>query len=198
MQFELATIEKQAVAEGASATALVDEVKKLPVTTEPEAAFGSKMVQAIKKQWKELDAQEKTATEPLKKTVATIQSWFKPAKISLGEAEEVLKTKLDNFLKAEAAKQRVAIEAAAKAVKTGDDAAFAVAMTAATPPPKIAGISTREIWRARVVDETKIPREFLCPDEKKLGDYAKAMKQNAKVEGVEFYPETSVASRASK
>lgn len=61
--------------------------------------------------------------------------------------------------------------------------------------PTVAGLSTRKVWKFRVVDETKIPREFLMVDESKLRKFAGAMQEQAKVEGVEFYAEDSAVVR---
>ena len=62
--------------------------------------------------------------------------------------------------------------------------------------PKLSGISTRKTWKARVVHPAIVPRDFLMVDEKKLDAYARAMKDGARVEGVEFYAEESIAVTA--
>lgn len=61
--------------------------------------------------------------------------------------------------------------------------------------PKAAGVSTRAVWKFRVTDANKIPREFLIVDEVKLRKFAGAMQHQAKVEGVEFYSEETVVVR---
>jgi hypothetical protein len=61
--------------------------------------------------------------------------------------------------------------------------------------PKVAGISERAVWKARVVDEAKVPREYLMPDLKKLDRLAKAMKGAMTIAGVEFYEERSIVKR---
>lgn len=67
-------------------------------------------------------------------------------------------------------------------------------------PPKAEaeGLSVRENWKWRVIDEALVPRKFLMLDEKKLTAYARAMKHQAHEPGLEFYPEKSVASRVGK
>jgi hypothetical protein len=52
-----------------------------------------------------------------------------------------------------------------------------------------------ENWQARVVDETKVPREFCSPDTVKLGRYAKLMKGKASIPGVVFEDVGSVRRR---
>lgn len=61
--------------------------------------------------------------------------------------------------------------------------------------PKIAGVSTRKVFKFRVVNEALVPREFLMVDESKLRKYGNAMGEQAKVAGVEFYAEDSVVVR---
>jgi hypothetical protein len=77
-------------------------------------------------------------------------------------------------------------------------AAPIVVPTIILPPaiPKTNGVSFRTVWKHRVVDESKIPREFLLVDVSKLTKYATAMKEGAKVDGVEFYPEQVLTARA--
>lgn len=63
------------------------------------------------------------------------------------------------------------------------------------PPAATKGVSTRKLWKHRVVNATLIPRLFLIPDEKALAALAISQKENANVPGVEFYAEESVAVR---
>jgi hypothetical protein len=61
--------------------------------------------------------------------------------------------------------------------------------------PTTFGVSHREIWKYRIDDEKLIPREFLMPDEKKIGAYAKAMKAAGRIPGVTIFSELSVQAR---
>jgi len=60
--------------------------------------------------------------------------------------------------------------------------------------PKVAGISMRENWKFRIVDEKKIPREFLKVDEVKIGGYVRSMKSAGNIPGVEIYNESTVGA----
>lgn len=64
------------------------------------------------------------------------------------------------------------------------------------PQPKVEGVSVRTIWRYRIVDVDAIPRQWMIPDDKALAQHARSMGERAKVDGVEFYPDKSVATRA--
>lgn len=74
-----------------------------------------------------------------------------------------------------------------------------VTPTVAVPTftPKVAGLSYREVWRFRVVDETKIPREYLTRDDIKIGGVVRALKGATAIPGIEVYAE-KVASAVSR
>lgn len=57
------------------------------------------------------------------------------------------------------------------------------------------GAAIRKVWKARVIDAALVPDQFKTINEKALDAYAKSMKQDAKVPGVEFYSEDSLAIR---
>lgn len=57
------------------------------------------------------------------------------------------------------------------------------------------GAAMRKVWKARVIDAALVPDQFKVINEKALDAYAKSMKQDAKVPGVEFYAEDSLAIR---
>lgn len=58
------------------------------------------------------------------------------------------------------------------------------------------GVSIRQTWRYRVVDEALVPREYLMLDEKKIGAVVRAMKALTRIPGIEAYPDETVAVRA--
>lgn len=73
-------------------------------------------------------------------------------------------------------------------------AAAVVEEAIAAPPPMVvlpnevkAVQSFRRRWTFEVVTEAEVPREFCVIDTVKLGRYATAMKDSAKVPGVRFY-----------
>jgi phage FluMu protein gp41 len=63
--------------------------------------------------------------------------------------------------------------------------------------PKVDGISKpREIWKFRVVDESKVPDEYKKIDSVKLGGVVRATKGTLKIPGVEIYPVPVIAVKA--
>lgn len=62
--------------------------------------------------------------------------------------------------------------------------------------PKTAGVSGAVIWKFKIDDESRIPREYLMVDEKKLGAVVRAMKDKTRIPGVSVYPEGGARFRA--
>lgn len=60
--------------------------------------------------------------------------------------------------------------------------------------PKVSGIAAREVWMFRVIDPTKIPRQYLKVDEQKIGQVVRAMKDTANIPGVQIYSEKHIAA----
>lgn len=58
--------------------------------------------------------------------------------------------------------------------------------------PKISGIAMQKRWTFRIVDATKIPREYLIPDEIAIGQRVRALKDRAIIPGCEIYSEDIV------
>jgi hypothetical protein len=84
---------------------------------------------------------------------------------------------------------KVLEKADAKAENALTKAAQVVAPTVNVVIPMIQGQHNKTVWKAKVVNESLVPREYLMVNEKLLGDYAKAMKDKANVPGIEFYSE---------
>jgi hypothetical protein len=133
----------------------------------------------------------------------------KRAMLSFQQAEQKRADDERRRLQAEAderaRREREALEkkaAAAKKPETKEkyiEAAAAVApapvVHVATVAPKVAGVATKKVWTFQITDAALVPRDFLTIDEKKLGQYARAMKEGANVAGVRFYAEESLSSK---
>lgn len=88
------------------------------------------------------------------------------------------------------------------AVEALEEQAAAIQTTTvfvAYPAPIVAekpkGAAVRKIWKARVIDAALVPEQFKIVNEKALDAYAKSMKESAKLPGVEFFSEDSLAIR---
>jgi len=66
-----------------------------------------------------------------------------------------------------------------------------------TPLEKVDGISSKKVWKFKIVDEMLIPRNFLMPNEKKIGDFVRGSKGEVKVEGIVIYEEEVISVKTS-
>ena len=117
--------------------------------------------------------------------------------------------KIDAKAEADAEKERKRLaERAAKWAAKGNEAkaeaiqeqAEEVQVETQVVAPKIEkaeGVSFQTIWKFKIIDANKIPREYMMPDEIKLRRMAGAMKGIIQVAGVEFYSEKILKSRNS-
>ena len=152
-----------------------------------------------------LDAEKRLAV-PLQEA----ESSAKAAMLTYQRVEEAKRRaeerRLQEEADARARRDREALErkaAAAKRPETkeryAEQAAAVIAPVVAIAPTKVDGVdgvSTAKIWKARIVDQAAIPREYLQVDAKKLDRYAKAMREMASVPGVEFYVEEVMSARS--
>jgi hypothetical protein len=55
--------------------------------------------------------------------------------------------------------------------------------------PKSEGVSSSQVWKFRITNVDLIPREYMIPDEKAIGQVARALKNKTNIPGIEVYPE---------
>ena len=54
---------------------------------------------------------------------------------------------------------------------------------------RVKGMGIRRLWKFRIVDATKIPREYFKIDEMKIGQVVRALKENTNIAGIQVYQE---------
>lgn len=70
-----------------------------------------------------------------------------------------------------------------------------VSVIAPSNVPKIGGVSYTNRWTFRIIQPSIIPREYLIPDEKKIGGVVRAMRSGTKIPGVEVFCEKVASVR---
>lgn len=109
------------------------------------------------------------------------------------EASDAERKKL--LAEAESAERKAA--AASAKIEVQEEKAAAVAapvVVVAAAPTKVAGVSTRKVWKATIVDRAAFfafvhdqkRDDLILPNEKVLDSLAKALKEMAKIPGVKF------------
>jgi len=157
--------------------AVLAQAEKMEIATTSGYVMAGGFVSGLRSLKKEIEA---TFEEVVAATHRAHKEAIKARDTHLDPVEKaiaIIKKKLGGFLE----NAEAALELSAKNGKMDE------------PLPKLPGISFRKGWTFRIVDAAKIPRAYLCPDEKVLRDYANAMGKNAKVSGVEFIRTTTLA-----
>ena len=136
----------------------------------------------LKGLYKSIQEQRMEQTRPLDESKKKIMAFFEKP---LGVIKDAIDRRLMQMLAYQKKEEAAAAELQAKAAVEGQ-----VAIVSA---PKAAGISTRDVWKWKVVDAKLIPREFLAPDESKISAWVRNAKGSTEIPGIEvFKTETTV------
>jgi uncharacterized membrane protein YqiK len=152
------------------------------------------------------EAEQARINEERRREAARIAEEERLAAVKKAEADrkakeaEIEAQRASGELKArEAAKlAKLAQQQAEEAKKQAEEAAKLAAtqvqeVKVAAAVPKVAGIKARVNWKFRIVDATRIPREYLMPDEVKIGQKVRELKQaGAVIPGVEAFSEDGI------
>ena len=114
----------------------------------------------------------------------------------LEAAKKAIGSKVAEYNRNEELKQIAAREVKTKEAADVGDYFGEIEARTPTDIPTPKGMYFKETWRAEVVDEKLVPREFLTVDVQKLNAYARTMKDKAVVTGVRFFSEQSTVVRA--
>lgn len=203
---EIATITqafKVVTAEGfAAAGGLLTRIKgQLKRLEEARVRITGPLNEALR----QVNAQAKESAQPLLESEARI----KRALLVYNEAQEQLRREEQRRADEAAARERkrlqeIAERAAAKgqaekAEVFQERADTVVAPVVTRAPPKVQGVSMREVWKFEVTDPSKINPAFLTPDEQKIRKVVQSMRGDAQElvgAGVRIWSEKTVAAGA--
>lgn len=202
---------------------LYSEIDSVQIDNQDQYDNAAGVMREIKAHAKRLDETRKAMTRPLDEAKYRIMQFFRNPEEVLANAERAIRTAMIAFDRKRqeeieaarrlaeaharelerAEKERLALEAEralaeGAAIKAMEAIAKAETLQVAAPvinAPKTEGISYRTLWKARVVDFSKLADEFKLPNEKKLGELARSQKGANPPEGVEFYSEKVIAAR---
>ena len=161
--------------------------------------------QASHKAWKAVCDLERKLLTPLQTIKIEINR--KLGKYSFEKEEKARK---EEELRIAAERKRIeeeAIKRAEELEKNGAKEEAAQALEEAVDPimqptpepiekaPKVEGIVHKTRWSFRIKDVSKIPLEFMMPDEKKIRQVVQSMKQDTKIPGIEIYQERTTDFR---
>lgn len=172
---------------------------------------------------KDITAARLARTRPLEETKRFISSLFIPYTDEIAKYKLHIKSGIKRYLDELRAKQRkeqeererkakeanekkkaAMLRKAEKAEKKGevekaeqlrDDADVLAPEISPAPIVSTPKVSTRIVWRAKVINRAMVPDEYKIIDQSKLEGIARVFKGEKKVPGVEFYTEEQVIAR---
>ena len=204
---------------------LYDRASMLMITNQEKYENAAELLKTVKGMAKELEEARKKITNPLDVAKKAVMDLFRKPAENLEKAESTLKRimisytqeqeqirreqeeKLRRQAEAEEARKRKAFEERAKKAEESGKAEKAeelrqkaaevqvVAPVLASTVQKVAGVSMKKNWKARVINPMAVPREYLVIDEQKLNQVARATQGTLVISGVQFYSEDILASR---
>lgn len=166
-------------------------------------AFFADTKENAHKTWKGIVAQEKRFTDQ----IDAGERAAKAAILKYQQEQEALRVAEQRRLQAEAdaraAAERARLEKEAAKLKTPElrEARLEAAAQVIAPVVHVApivettGSSIRRTWKARVVDVSLVPREYMVVNEVALQGFARATKGQVKIAGVEFYEDAGLSVR---
>lgn len=136
------------------------------------------LIAEVKEQLVEMEARRDTITKPMREALASVAALFGPGISALKDAEKLLKQKVLASRDVLELRAQALIE---EASKTGNHALVKEADE--VKPPDLKGVSITTTWTGVVEDASKIPKQYLVPDIKKLEEVTKAQKGQVKIPG---------------
>lgn len=204
---------------------LKDRASSLVIKDQSTYEESASLLKTVKDMAKLVEESRKKITTPLDIAKKAVMDLFRGPSDELEKLESNLKRIMINYTNEqerlrreaeeklrkevaakEAAEKKRLEERAAKAEASGKaekaeelrqqaQEVFVPAPTIAPTVQKVAGVSMKQNWKARVIDVNKVPREYMIVNDSMLDKMAKATKGSLVIPGVEFYPEDVLASR---
>lgn len=153
--------------------------------------------------WKSIVAQEKSFTDVLDRVEENVKRKILSFDQEERRRREEEQRRLQAIADEQARRERERLMKKAESLKTPEKREALLEQAESIVPPQVQipepekekGEYTRKIWKARVVDVNKLPREYMIPNEKLLDNIAKTTKGAMRIDGVEFYCEEVLAVR---
>jgi glycerate kinase len=166
------------------ASSSINKLKRITsITTEEEYNQARDQTKILKDVLSEATKQKKEMTDGIQKTLKAIQAHFKPFENKVAVIESEIKTLMAKFLDKKEEKKIQLEEKFSKGkmkVSTFADKSSALSSSA----------GVRKVEKLFINDVSKIPREYLVPDEDKI---KQALKEGTKIAGCELKRVNSIS-----
>lgn len=183
MEPEEPPVEAQLKTQAEELLEVLEMLKDFEVETDEDIAFAKQERDAAKEQWEAWEAKRTAITKPMNKALRETNALFKPVQNALKGIQQVWSDKLTRIVLKRQEEQKKLLSTAAKNPEVSQEAMIAAAESVAQIP----GATVIDNWKFDVIDESLLPREYLCPDVKKIGAVVKAMGEAADIPGIRVF-----------
>ena len=187
------------------------EAKALTVESAEDLATATELLNDITRRQKEVDAERVTVNQPHLDAGRRVDDAFRGPQQDLDLAKTVTKNQIrvyqdrlererraeEQRLRELAEKERRELEALSQVAEeegleeTAEELRREADSIAAPIVPsrvqRTEGLAMREEWRFEIVDASKLPRQFLIPNEQAIRAHVKSMKGQAQIPGVRIW-----------
>jgi len=196
------------------ALALPEQARQVRVIDNPSMEKANRLLMDIRAMRKEIQDTFKPLAEKAHQAHKAILEKQKFTEAPLVEAEGILKTQIKSYIdeverlrreeerhlqeiaRKQEEERRLAEALQAEAEGNNEEAeaileepAFIPMPTIKADIPKVDNRLFRKLWKFKVIDESKIPRQYLMPDMVKIGGVVRAMKGATNIPGIQVYEE---------
>jgi len=194
MNLEINTSEAIKIAE--EKTVILADNSRIIVNSQPTFEKAKSQLIEVKTIKKLVKEKKESITKPLNEALKNARALFKPVEENILKIETYLNSSVLKYNQKLLAEQKVREDEAAKKMEEANKNNEEINLDKITrkvenTAEKLNMIRTRKVKKFKIVDETKIPRNFLTPDEVKI---RQAMMNDIKVEGVEYYVEETAVN----
>lgn len=176
---------------------LISQSQGLDIKTEAQMETAVDYLKQVKDAGKNIKEQKEKLTDPAQETLRRIRALFKPIEDNIREAEGIIKGKMLSFDEIKQKQSESKIEKIEAKVKAGNMDIVKAAKQVEKIEPKnsyegdAGKIQYRTVKKILIVDKTKIPREYLIPNEVMI---RKVLLAGKKIPGIKLVEEKQVAS----
>lgn len=180
------------------ASKALNAAEALMITTQEEMVTATDHLSKMKQVAKMIKERKEAITKPLNEALKSARDLFQPIEANLAEAERIVKGKMLSYQRDE--DERISkdknkvidkVESGKMSVEKGIAKIEQIGTVQTSVQGKVGAIAFRNVKKYRVVDESKLPREFLMPN---MSAITEALKAGKVVPGAEMYEEKVVAS----
>ena len=173
----------------------IHTVNSLVINSDNQLELANELAKYSNTQIKEIKAKYKPQKQDLDKQKKEILGKEKDALKPYENAKTVIKSAISEYMK-KSELERIEQE---KRIKEEEEK-YGISLEVVKEVPKLKGTHIRKTWKARIVDDDKVPVKIGTTMIREinmsvLNDIAKVYQGNFEIPGVEFYQEEAVAIR---